>query len=135
MSEAPVMNESQVEQIIGVLTQQEQQLRTNISETVSEIDAIRELKKNKMSKALIHIGRNVMVKATISSDDTVGVAVGANVIIEKSLDDTLNFLESRIKNIEIALTRIMIQQDGMKNALLASKKRQANSADSTASGK
>jgi prefoldin alpha subunit len=50
------------------------------------------------------------VKAKLSSDDKFILNLGAGAAIEKDKDAAINFIESRIKEMEVALNDIIVQK-------------------------
>jgi prefoldin alpha subunit len=56
------------------------------------------------------IGVGVYLKTNIPSIDKLLVNVGAGVAIEKTREDTLNYIESRIKEFEIGLNQLRDQK-------------------------
>ena len=56
------------------------------------------------------IGVGVFLKTNIPSIDKLLVNIGAGVTIEKTHQDTLNYIESRIKEFEIGLKQLVDQK-------------------------
>ncbi len=56
------------------------------------------------------IGVGVYLKTNIPSIDKLLVNIGAGVTIEKTHQDTLNYIESRIKEFEIGLKQLVEQK-------------------------
>lgn len=55
------------------------------------------------SDTLIPIGMGTYVQTKISSNDKIVLNIGAGIAVEKTYDSTINYLEARIKEIEVAL--------------------------------
>ena len=53
------------------------------------------------------------VKSKILSEDKIVLNVGAGIAIEKDKDSAINFLESRIKEIEVAMQESMAQKQNI----------------------
>ena len=85
------------------LNRKEESLVAIIREAASAIQSIQELKKNPESSTLVPMGMGSFVKAKISSTDKLILNLGAGVAIEKDKDSAINFLEARLKEMEVAL--------------------------------
>jgi prefoldin alpha subunit len=55
------------------------------------------------SDTLVPIGMGTYVQTKISSNDKIVLNIGAGIAVEKTYDSTINYLEARIKEIEVAL--------------------------------
>lgn len=80
-------------------------------EAVAAINAIRELKDGKESEILVQLGMGAMLRASLTSVESIPVSVGAGVVIEKSPNDAINYLESRIKELDVAIKNIQTNLD------------------------
>src|SRR5919202_5025836 len=60
-------------------------------------------------ESLMPVGIGVYVRALVPPVKKLLVNVGAGIIIEKSREDTVNYIESRIKEFEIALSQLSTQ--------------------------
>lgn len=85
------------------LNRKEESLINIIREAASAIQSIKALKEQPESSTLVPMGMGSFVKAKISSNEKLILNLGAGVAIEKDKDDAINFLESRIKEMEVAL--------------------------------
>ena len=65
------------------------------------IRAVKEISANEEVETLFPIGGGVLVKAKVLSADKLIMGVGAKVSLEKRAVEVVNFLESRIKEIEM----------------------------------
>ncbi len=92
-----------LETYLGDLVQRESTLLTVLQEAVSVIESIKSLKDNPGSDTLMPLGMGTFVKSKISSNEKIVLNIGAGVAVEKNPDAAINFLESRIKEIEVAL--------------------------------
>src|ERR687887_1438818 len=61
-------------------------------------------------ESLMPIGIGVYMKALVPPIKKLLVNVGAGVIVEKSREDTVNYIESRIKEFEVALRQLSSQK-------------------------
>lgn len=90
-----------LESYVAEMAQRESTLVGIMREASSAIDSIRGLD-NKESDALVPLGLGAFVKTKISSDKVI-INIGANVVVEKDADSAVNYLESRLKEVEVAL--------------------------------
>ncbi len=61
-------------------------------------------------ESLMPVGIGVYMKALVPPVKKLLVNVGAGVIVEKSREDTINYIESRIKEFEVALRQLSSQK-------------------------
>ena len=85
------------------LSQREGTLLSVLREAVSAIESIKSLRQKPNSDTLLPIGMGSYVQTKISSNDKIVLNIGAGIAVEKTYDSTINYLEARIKEIEIAL--------------------------------
>lgn len=85
------------------INQREASLVHVLNETTSAIESLKSLKEKPESETLVPLGMGAFVKSKILSSDKVVLNLGAGVSMEKNNDDAVNFLESRVKEIEVAL--------------------------------
>jgi len=85
------------------LSQREGTLLSVLREAVSAIESINSLHQKPNSDTLVPIGMGTYVQTKILSDDKIVLNIGAGIAVEKTYDSTINYLEARIKEIEIAL--------------------------------
>ncbi len=117
------MSEEQAQQLIyqmqmlesyfAELTQKENALVNVLRDTKSAIGSLKEMGEKKEYSALVPVGMGTFVKSKISSEDKIVLNVGAGIAIEKDKDSAINFLESRIKEIEVALQESMAQKQNI----------------------
>jgi len=92
------------------LSHKEESVINIIREASSAIQSIRSITDKPESSALVPIGMGSFVKAKLSSDDKFILNLGAGAAIEKDKDSAINFIESRIKEMEVALSDIVAQK-------------------------
>lgn len=107
MSEEQVHQLMQQMQILETyftdLSQREGTLLNVLREAISAIESMKSLCQKSYSDSLVPIGMGTYVQTKISSNDKIIMNIGAGIAVEKTYDSATNFLESRIKEIEIAL--------------------------------
>ena len=92
------------------LTQQENSIISIIREANSAIHSINETKEKTESENLVPIGMGVYIKSKIQSKDKVIINIGSGEAIEKDHNSATKWLESRLKELEIALQNVNSQR-------------------------
>jgi prefoldin alpha subunit len=124
MSKANTPQKSAIEQRINELVQHSRTLELYLNEvlereaTVTKLIeearlasyALQNISLDKENEALMPIGVGVYLKTNIPSIDKLLVNIGAGVTIEKTREDTLHYIESRIKEFEIGLNQLRDQK-------------------------
>jgi prefoldin alpha subunit len=124
MSNKANTNKSAIEQRVNELVQHSRTLELYLNEvlereaTVTKLIeearlasyALQNISLDKENEALMPIGVGVYLKTNIPSIDKLLVNIGAGVTIEKTREDTLHYIESRIKEFEIGLNQLRDQK-------------------------
>ena len=107
------MSEEQAEQLMqqmqmletyfSDLSQREYTFKNIFREAIASIESIKALSKSPESESLVPIGMGTFVHTKISSNTKIVMNIGAGIAVEKDFPSAINYLESRIKEIEIAL--------------------------------
>ncbi|KAF6243313.1 prefoldin subunit alpha [Nitrosopumilus sp. b1] len=92
-----------LEGYVGDLAHRENTLVTVLQEAISATESLKELKTKPDASSLVPVGLGTFVKSKISSNEKVVLNIGAGVAVEKDTDSAINYLEARIKEIEVAL--------------------------------
>jgi len=85
------------------LSRKEESLFGMIRETTSAVESMKSLDEKSESTTLVPIGMGSFVKAKISANEKFILNLGAGAAIEKDKNAAINFLESKIKELEVAL--------------------------------
>jgi len=85
------------------LSQREQTFIGILRETTAAIQSIKSLNEKPESETLVPIGMGTYVPTKISSTQKIVLNIGAGIAVEKDFASTINYLEARIKEVEIAL--------------------------------
>lgn len=85
------------------LSQRESTLYGVLREATSAIASIKEISKKPDSEALVPIGMGTFIKTQISSKNNIVLNIGAGISLEKDSTSAINYLEARIKEIEVAI--------------------------------
>jgi prefoldin alpha subunit len=107
------MSEEQAEQLMqqmqmletyfSDLSQREATFMSIFRETLAAIDSIKSLSQKPESETLVPIGMGTYLPTKISSNSKIVLNIGAGVAVEKDFPSAINYLEARIKEIEIAI--------------------------------
>jgi prefoldin alpha subunit len=107
------MSEEQAEQLMqqmqmletyfSDLSQREATFVSIFRETLAAIDSIKSLSQKPESDTLVPIGMGTYLPTKISSNSKIVLNIGAGVAVEKDFPSAINYLEARIKEIEIAI--------------------------------
>ena len=92
-----------LENMFAELSQKEKSIVNIIRDANSAVKSIQGIKENPDSESLVPVGMGTFIKTKTIPNEKVVVNVGAGVAIEKDHDSALNFLESKIKELELAL--------------------------------
>ena len=85
------------------LSQREGTLYNVLREATSAIQSIKSLSQKSDSEALVPVGMGSFVKTKISSSDKIVLNIGAGISLEKDSTSAINYLEARIKEVEVAI--------------------------------
>ena len=113
-----------IEQKINEMVQQSRILEAYMNETITRqatftrlieearlsSSAIQSITGESEVESLVPVGIGVYIRASLPPVKKLLVNVGAGVTIEKNREDTINYVESRIKEFEIALRQLANQK-------------------------
>jgi prefoldin alpha subunit len=107
------MSEEQTQQLLyqmqmlenhfGELTQKENSIINIIREANSAIHSIKGINTQSESDSLVRLGLGTFMKSKVNSNEKIIINIGSGVAVEKNHNDAVNYLESRLKELEIAL--------------------------------
>ena len=103
----------QMQMLEGYLTelsQKESSLLNIIREAISATESIKNSKIKSDSETLVPIGMGTYMKATISPNQKIILNIGGGAAVEKDQDSAVNWIESRIKEMEVALQETNTQK-------------------------
>ena len=92
-----------LENVFAQLSQKENSLINIIREANSAIHSIKGVSTQPECDSLVPLGLGAFAKSKINSNEKIIINVGSGVAIEKNHNDAINYLESRLKELEIAL--------------------------------
>jgi len=107
------MSEEQAEQLMqqmqmletyfSDLSQREGTFLNILREATVAIESIKSLNLKPESETLVPIGMGTYIPTKISSSQKIVMNIGAGIAVEKDFPSAINYLEARIKEIEVAL--------------------------------
>ena len=107
------MSEEQAEQLMqqmqmletyfSDLSQREGTFLNIMREAVASIESIKSLVQKPESETLVPIGMGTYVQTKILSNTKIIMNIGAGIAVEKDFSSAINYLEARIKEVEVAL--------------------------------
>ena len=92
-----------LESYFADLSQRETTLFNVLREATSAIESLKSLKQKETSETLVPVGMGTFVQTKISSSDKILLNIGAGIAMEKDTENAIDYLEARIKEIEVAL--------------------------------
>ena len=81
-----------------------------LREAMGSIESIRGIMQNPQADSLVPIGIGTYVKANVSGDSKVLLDVGAGIAVEKDHNSAITHLETRIKELQVALNETSAQK-------------------------
>ena len=107
------MSEAQAEQLMqqmqmletyfSDLSQREATFLNILREATASIESIKSLGQQLESETLVPIGMGTYVPTKISANAKIVINIGAGIAVEKDSSSAINYLEARIKEVEVAL--------------------------------
>ena len=107
------MSEEQAEQLMqqmqmletyfSDLSQREGTFLNIMREAAASIESIKSLVQKPESETLVPIGMGTYVQTKILSNTKIVMNIGAGIAVEKDFSSAINYLEARIKEVEVAL--------------------------------
>ena len=99
-----------LEAYMADLIQKEEAVIKLLQEASGAIESMATLNEDVTHETLVPVGMGTYVKATIQSKEKMIVNIGAGVAIEQDKVSAINYMEQRIKELEIALQQISAQR-------------------------
>ncbi|MCL4436762.1 MAG: prefoldin subunit alpha [Thaumarchaeota archaeon] len=101
------------------LNQQQSFLLRAFAEVTAGRDALRGLGETAPTDILIPLGGGVFVKGTAPPPSQVLLGIGADIVVEKSREEALSFVEERLKEMENALAGLEARRNEIANRINA----------------
>ena len=99
-----------LESYFADLIQRENYMISVLKEATSAIESIKAVNENTEYETLVPLGLGTFIKAKILPNEKIVLNVGAGAALEKNKELTINYIESRIKEIEVALGETAAQK-------------------------
>jgi prefoldin alpha subunit len=109
-AQALIQRMQALEAYMADLIQKEEAVIRLMQEAAGAIESIKVLEGNTPYETLVPVGMGAYVKATIKPDDKMILSVGAGAAIEHDKNSAINYVEARIKELEVALQQISAQK-------------------------
>ncbi|MFQ6025377.1 MAG: prefoldin subunit alpha [Nitrosopumilaceae archaeon] len=97
-----------------------------IQEASSAIESIKGIGEKEQPEALVPVGLGAYVKAKIIPNEKMILNIGAGTAMERNKDSVINYIESRIKEMQVALQETAAQKQQV-TAKLEQSKQEINS--------
>ena len=124
MSSGASGEQAALEQKINEMMQQARVLEAHLNEIISReaavsrlleeaklaSSAVQEIQTETEVESYVPVGVGVHMKVSVPPVKKLLINIGAGVAVEKSREDTINYIESRLKEFEIALKQLMGQK-------------------------
>ena len=99
-----------LEAYMADLIQKEEAVIKLLQEASGAIESMATLNEDVLHETLVPVGMGTYVKATIQPKEKMIVNIGAGTAIEQDKSSAINYIEQRIKELEIALQQISAQR-------------------------
>ncbi len=113
-----------LESIASSLDQKEGAIVNFLREAIASVESIKNLNSDKEIESLIPLGLGAYAKGMIQPNSKVIVNIGAGIALERDQSSAMTFLESRIKELQVALNetssqkhQAMMQLEGLKEQM------------------
>lgn len=93
----------ELEVYFGDLAEREAAISNVLKEATAAVTSIKSLSEKPESEALVPIGMGAYLPTMVSSGKKIILNIGAGVSVEKDYASAVNYLEARIKEVEVAL--------------------------------
>ena len=109
-AQALIQQIQMLEAYMAELIQKEEAVIKLLQEASSSVESIKALDGSAPYETLVPVGMGAYVKATINPNEKLILNIGAGAAIEQDKTSALNFVEARIKELEVALQQISAQR-------------------------
>jgi len=99
-----------LETYLGDLVAREETVMRLLQEATNSVEAMKVMMGNVEHETLVPLGLGVYAKAKISADQKLIVNIGAGASIEQNKESAINYIESRIKELEMVLQQLSSQR-------------------------
>lgn len=99
-----------LEAYLNDLLQREETVMRLLQEATNAVESIKVLTGNVEYETLVPVGLGVYVKAKINPDQKMIINIGAGASVEQNKESAINYMESRIKELEMVLQQLASQR-------------------------
>ncbi|WP_101477255.1 prefoldin subunit alpha [Candidatus Nitrosotalea bavarica] len=99
-----------LESYLNDLLQREETVMRLLQEATNAVESMKVLTGNSEYETLVPVGLGVYVKAKINPDQKMIVNIGAGASVEQNKESAINYMESRIKELEMVLQQLASQR-------------------------
>jgi prefoldin alpha subunit len=99
-----------MESYLTDLVQREETVMRLLQEAASAVESMKGMTGNVECETLVPVGLGVYVKAKINPEQKMIVNIGAGASIEQDKNSAINYMESRIKELEMVLQQLASQR-------------------------
>ena len=106
-----------LEGYLSELTQKESTIISVIREASSAIQSLKTIDTKADNETLVPVGLGTFIKTKVVPDEKLILNIGAGIAIEKDKDSAINFLELRLKEMQVALQETSNQKQQISASL------------------
>lgn len=106
-----------LESYLNDLVQREDVVVRLVQEAANAVESIKGLAGSSDAETLVPVGLGVYVKAKINPEHKMIVNIGAGASVEQDKNSAINYLESRIKELEMVLQQLASQRHEVSSKL------------------
>lgn len=99
-----------LESYMADLMQREEAVMRLLQEASNSVESMKAIGENKDYETLVPVGIGAYVKAKVEPNQKLIVNIGAGASIEQDKDSAINYVESRIKELEIVFQQLAAQR-------------------------
>jgi prefoldin alpha subunit len=99
-----------LEAYLNDLLQREETVMRLLQEATNAVESIKVLTGSADYETLVPVGLGVYVKAKINPEQKIIVNIGAGASMEQNKESSINYMESRIKELEMVLQQLASQR-------------------------
>lgn len=99
-----------LESYLNDLVQREETVMRLLQEASNAVESLKGMTGNVDCETLVPVGLGVYVKAKINPEQKMVVNIGAGASVEQDKNSAINYMESRIKELELVLQQLASQR-------------------------
>jgi len=99
-----------MESYLNDLLQREETVMRLLQEATNAVESMKVITGNTEYETLVPVGLGVYVKAKINTEQKMIVNIGAGASMEQNRESAINYMESRIKELELVLQQLSSQR-------------------------